>query len=62
VNAIKAAATVSAAVLAILWRAAWYLPAWLAGAAWFALRAGWADGSGRAGSGGSGGGTNDLGD
>lgn len=59
-NAIKAAATVSAAVLAIAWRAAWYLPAWLAGAAWFALRAGWADGSGRAGGGGDG--TNDLGD
>ncbi len=56
---LKAAATVTAAVLAIVWRAAWYLPAWLAGAAWFALRAGWADGSGRAA---GGDGTNDLGD
>jgi len=54
-------AKATAAVLAIVWRAGWYLPAWLAGAAWFALRAGWSDGSGRAG-GGESGGTNDLGD
>lgn len=56
---LKTAATVTAAAFAITWRAAWYLPAWLAGAAWFALRAGWSDGSGRAG---GASGTNDLGD
>lgn len=56
---LKTAATVTAAAVAIVWRAAWYLPAWLAGAAWFALRAGWADGSGRPDGGADG--INDLG-
>lgn len=37
---------VAGAVLAIVWGAVWYLPAWLAGSAWNALRTGWRDGAG----------------
>lgn len=40
--ALTAAAT-SLTLAAAGWRLAWYLPAWLAGCAWAALRDGWRD-------------------